>query len=243
MQKLSEDKQATLSKRQEKYLNVLAKGGTWEERNLPPISFTEQQQLESICGAIEFKGSNGICRYWTITDVGLKLINAINEAFWDEAEKSGKVYDDYVGDDKNIKDVADLPVMIVREDVNCSPYIVDRYEDWGAAMDALKELADNFGKSSIANQQDESFELVKFGGYRAYFRVEASNLSPNNDLVKIWGKLTPAQKRELERAWQLYHPANSNNWRTADKRVMPILLRLGAGVVMVLAMLADRDAK
>lgn len=74
MQKLSEDKQVTLSKRQEKYLNVLTRGGTWEERNLPPISFTEQQQLESVCGAIEFKGSNGICRYWTITDVGLKLM-------------------------------------------------------------------------------------------------------------------------------------------------------------------------
>lgn len=45
--------------------------------------------------------------------------------------------------------------------------------------------------------------------------------------IEIWDKLTPAQKRELERAWQHYHPQSNFQWVTADKRVMPILLRLG----------------
>lgn len=77
------------------------------------------------------------------------------------------------------------------------------------------------------------FSYIEFLESRLEMNAKAAASSPEKtsvtkeDLSQIWNKLTPAQQRELQHAWCMYHPNNSNNWRIADKRVMPVLLRLG----------------
>lgn len=67
-----------LSERQHKYLATLAKGGTWEKHNLPPLGWGEGSQLENH-RLIEYKGQNGVCEYFAITELGESVLAALGD--------------------------------------------------------------------------------------------------------------------------------------------------------------------